>query len=135
MPFNNEKISHASKWKYNKEHENQVTLLMIFDGNKWHYFVVKSLSPLLIAITSKHDWDFCCLNCFYSYSTKDKLKKHENICKNHDYCYVEMPNEDNKMLKYNHGENPIKLPFIIYVELNSLLEKISTCYNNPEKSK
>ena len=45
-----------------------------------------------------------------------------------------MPNEDNKILKYNHGEKFIKAPFIIYADLGSLLEKTKTCYDNPEKS-
>ena len=38
-----------------------------------------------------------------------------------------MPVEDNKILKYNHGEKSMKLPFIIYADLESLLEKMSTC--------
>ena len=37
--------------------------------------------------------------------------------KNHGYCYVEMPEEDNKMLKYNHGEKSMKHPFIVYAYL------------------
>ena len=45
-----------------------------------------------------------------------------------------MPNEDNKILKYNHGEKSMKAPFIIYADLESLLEKMNTCHNNPEKS-
>ena len=45
-----------------------------------------------------------------------------------------MPNEDNKILKYNHGQKSMKLPFIIYADLESLLEKMSTCHNNTEKS-
>ena len=45
-----------------------------------------------------------------------------------------MPNEDNKIIKYNQGEKSIKPPFIIYADLECLLEKISTCYNNPEES-
>ena len=44
-----------------------------------------------------------------------------------------MPNEDNKILKYNHGQNSLKVPFIIYADLEPLLEKISTCHNNSEK--
>ena len=28
----------------------------------------------------------------------------------------------------------MKMPFIIYADLESLLEKMSTCHNNPEKS-
>ena len=45
-----------------------------------------------------------------------------------------MPNEDNKITKYNQGEKSIKLPFIIYADLECLLEKISTCYNNSRES-
>ena len=45
-----------------------------------------------------------------------------------------MPNEDNKILKYNHGEKSMRAPFIIYSDLESSLEKMGTCYNNPEKS-
>ena len=45
-----------------------------------------------------------------------------------------MPEEDNKILKYNHGEKPMKVLFTIYADLESLLEKMKTCHNNPEKS-
>ena len=44
-----------------------------------------------------------------------------------------MPEKDNKILKYNQGEKYMKVPFIIYAGLNSLLEKRNTCHNNPEK--
>ena len=45
-------------------------------------------------------------------------------------CYEEMPTVDNN----NQGEKSIKIPFITYTDLESLLEKMSTCHNNPEKS-
>ena len=51
----------------------------------------KKLPALLRGITSKHDGNFNCLNFLHSYRTKNKLKKPEKVCKNHDYCYVEMP--------------------------------------------
>ena len=38
------------------------------------------------------------------------------------------------ILKHNHGEKSIKIPFIIYADMDSLLEKIDTCHNNPGKS-
>ena len=134
MPHNTEKIRHAYKSKYNLKCENQVILLMITDGEKWHYLAVKSLSALFRGITSKHDGDVDCLIYFYSYRTENKLKKHKKVCENHDYCYVEMPEKDNKILNYNHGEKSMKVPFIIYVDLEPLLEKMNTCHNNLEKS-
>ena len=45
-----------------------------------------------------------------------------------------MLKEDNKILKYNHGENSMKIPFTIYANLESLLEKMNTCHNNCKKS-
>ena len=44
-----------------------------------------------------------------------------------------MPEKDYKILKYNHGEKSMKAPFIIYADLESLLEKVNICHNNPEK--
>ena len=132
VSHNTKKIGLSYKSKHNFKCENQVILLMITDGEKWHYLAVKSLSALLRGITSNHNGDFYCLNCFHSYSTKEKLKKHEKVCNNHDYCYVEMPNDNNKVLKYNHGEKSIRAPFVIYADLECLLEKMHSCQKNPE---
>ena len=107
---------------------------MITDSEKWHYLVVTNLSRLLRGITSNHHDGFYCLNCFHSYRTKNKLEAHKKICENHDYCHVEMPIKGNNTMKYNHGEKSIKMPFTIYADLECLLEKMSTCQNDPNKS-
>ena len=44
-----------------------------------------------------------------------------------------MPEEYNKILKYNEGEKSMKSPLIVYDDLECLLEKTNTCHNNPEK--
>ena len=84
------------------------------DGVKnWHYLTVKSFSRLLRGIPSNHHGNFYCLNCFHSYTTEKKLKKHQRICKDHDFCRVKMIDKDNKILKYNPGEKSLRVPFII----------------------
>ena len=45
-----------------------------------------------------------------------------------------MPTKDNNIIKYNHGEKSMKVPSIIYADLECLLEKMSTCINNPNGS-
>ena len=45
-----------------------------------------------------------------------------------------MPDKDNNMLKYNSGEKYMRVPFIMYVDMECLLENVSTCYNDPDKS-
>ena len=134
VPHNTKKIEIAYISKHNLTLEKQVILLMISNGENWHYLTVKNLSRLLRGITSNHDGDFYCLNCFHSYRTKNKLEAHKKICKNRDYCHVEMPAKVDNTTKYNQGEKFIKLPFVVYADLECLLEKMSTCYNNPEKS-
>ena len=44
-----------------------------------------------------------------------------------------MPKEDNKILKYNHGEKSMKFQFVICADLESLLEKMNACHSNPKK--
>ena len=75
---------------------------MITDGEKWHYLAVKSLPGFLRGVTSNNNGDFCCLNCVHSYSTENRLKKHESVCNDHDYCHAGRPKKDNKILKCNH---------------------------------
>ena len=133
VPHNTKKIHVAYKSKHNLTRVKQIILLMISNSEKWHYLTVKNLSGLLRGITSNHAGDFYCLNCFCAYSTKNKLEAHTKICENHNYCHVEMPTKDNNTIKYNHGEKSMKLPFVIYADLECLLEKMSTCQNNPNK--
>ena len=61
------------------------------------YLALKKLSALLRGITSKHVGDHYCLNCFHSYRTENEFKQNENVCKDHDYCCLEMPSENIKI--------------------------------------
>ena len=106
VPYNTKEIRQAYISKHNDERDNQVNLLMITDGNSnWHYFAVKSISRLLRRITSNHNGDLHSLNCLHSYRTKSKLKKHEKICKNHDFCHLKMSDVDNNILESKPGKN------------------------------
>ena len=73
-------INIAHKSKHNRKRENQIVLLMITNGEKWHYIAlesertddglnrsIKSLSILFRGITSNHSGDLYCLNCLHSF--------------------------------------------------------------------
>ena len=114
VPYSTKQIRSAYISKYNNKRDNQVNLLMITNNNgNWHYLAIKSISRLLIEITSNLVGDFYCLSCFHLYTTKKKLEKHQKICKDHDFCHVKMPEKNNKILKYNPGEKSLKAPFAI----------------------
>ena len=43
-----------------------------------------------------------------------------------------MPSEDTKILEFNQYQKSDKAPFIIYADLEDVIEKINECKNNPE---
>ena len=45
-----------------------------------------------------------------------------------------MPETRNKILKFNQNHKSMKIPFIIYADIECLLQKISSCDNNSAKS-
>ena len=98
-------------------------MLIITNGEKWHYLAVKSLPAFLRGVTSNNNGDFYYLNCFHSYRTDNKLKKYGRLCNKHDYCYLEMPKEYDKTLKYNYGENSLKTYFEIDIDIKCLIKK------------
>ena len=76
---------------------------MITNHKKWRYLATKSLSRLLQGTASNHDVDYYSINCLYLFRTESKLKSHKNVSKNHD-CYMIIPEEGNKILKYNQDK-------------------------------
>ena len=91
VPHNTETKRVTYRSAYNHKPKIQVNLLMITDGTKWHYFVITNLSALLQGKSSNHHEDFYCLSCFNSYTSKNKLKEHEEICNNHNSSRTQMP--------------------------------------------
>ena len=45
-----------------------------------------------------------------------------------------MPFDDTRILEFNQYQNSDKAPFIIYADLECIIEKIEGCKNNPKNS-
>ena len=109
--------------KQNSNREKQVILLMIWNGEKlWHYFAVKKLLPLLNGMKSKHYSDFYCLNYLRYFKTKNKLESHEKNFKDKNFYNIVMPFEHTKILELNQYQKSDKAPFIIYADLEYIIE-------------
>ena len=50
------------------------------------------------------------------------------------FCYVIIPSEDTKILEFNQYQKSDKAPFIIYADLECIIEKIDGFKNNPKNS-
>ena len=88
VQHNTETIRVAYRSEYNHKCKKQAILSMISNGIKWHCLAVSNLSALLAKKSSNHDGDFYRLNCFNSYTAKNKLKGHEEICCMFLLCHV-----------------------------------------------
>ena len=56
------------------------------------------------------------------------------MCENKDFCNVIMPSEHTKILEFNQYQKCDKASFIIYADLESIIENIDRYKNNPENS-
>ena len=76
------------------------------------------------------------MNCLHSFATENKLESPKKASKNKDFCNVTTPFEDLKVSKFNRYQksNQKSAPFIIYADLECIIEKIDECKNNPENS-
>ena len=74
------------------------------------------------------------LTVFIHLEIPSKLKAHQKVFKDHDYCYIETTKSGKILFKYNHGRQFMKVPFVYYADTESLLDKVDTCQNNREKS-
>ena len=84
----------------------------------------KNLCTLLRGITSKHNGDFCCLNCLHLFRTKNKLESQKRGCESKYFCGVVMHSEDAEILKFSQYRKSNKAPPIIYANLESLIKRI-----------
>ena len=78
----------------------------------------------------KNKGDFYSLNCFHSFRTENKFKSHEKVLKNKDFCGIVMASEK----EFNQYMKSDKMQYIIYADIESLIEKTNGCANNPENS-
>ena len=68
------------------------------------------------------------------FCNRKKLESHKKVCENKDFCNVIMPSEDTKIWEFNQYQKSDKAPFIIYADLECIIEKIDGCKSNPENS-
>ena len=98
-----------------------------------YYLVVTRISTLLIGITSNYNGNFYCLNYVPSFRTRKKLKLQENVCENKDFWSVTMSCEENILLEFTENLKPVKLPFLLYADLECWIKNISGSKNNSKK--
>ena len=109
-----------------KHHQNHEKL--------WNHLAVKKLLTLLSRrITSRHQGDFYCPSCLLSFPAENKGESRKNVCENKGFCNVIMPSKDTKILELDRYQTCDKALFIIFADLECIIEKIDGFKKNPWK--
>ena len=65
---------------------------------------------------------------------ENKHESHKKVCESKDLCNAGMPSKNTKILEFNQYQKSDKVPFIIYPDLECLIENIDGSKNNPGNS-
>ena len=114
--------------------EHDIVLLLTRTEDNSHYSLVNNVSALLSAQLSKneHKRHFC-LRCLNSFTCGKKLTEHKEHCYAHKSVAIKMP-EKGSQLYFNQFFRSQPVYFIIYADMESLLEPIQNCAPNPTNS-
>ena len=114
--------------------EHDIVLLLIKDGEKSHYCLVKNISALLSSqINNNNHKRYFCLNCFNSFKSPDSLDKHKEYCYNNECVKISMP-PPNTFLRFKNFRYSEKAPFAIYADFESLIKPMDNCDPDPNRS-
>ncbi|KYM95311.1 hypothetical protein ALC62_14051, partial [Cyphomyrmex costatus] len=91
------------------------------DKNVRHFVLIKNLSRLVSSQISKkeHKKYFCD-------SSSAKLELHSMDCGKLNDCAIRLPSEDDKWLKFKNHCRKERVPFVVYADLECVLEKMDT---------
>ena len=112
----------------------ELNLLLISDGEKLHYVLIKSFNSLMHNKTKHKNTKHVCMHCLQAFSSKEILTKHKENCLSINGIQgIQMPKKGSKVeFKDHHKQMPV--PFVIYADFDAITEKVSGCQQNEEKS-
>ena len=111
-----------------------INLLLISDGKKEHFCLIKDMSGLLSSQTNNHQHkNHFCLRCLNPFATEKSLKKHMEYCETNEAVKIEMPEEDS-FIEFQNFNRSMRVPFIVYADFESLMKPLESFELNPEKS-
>lgn len=107
--------------------EKHINLLLLSDDDKKHYVLIKNLNRLLADQNKCNNGTYFCPYCLHGFTRENLLKEHIPYCQIHAPQKIKMPQGDDKWLKFTDVAKQMRVPYAIYADFESILEKISTC--------
>ena len=102
-----------------------VDLLVTSNSETNHYVWIKNVNKLCYKITKCKTKKILCKHCIQHFLSQERLEKHLLDCVALTECQaIEMPAEG-EFIKFKSFRETVKIPFVIYADLESILHKLS----------
>lgn len=119
--------------------KKHVDLLLIFDDvlKINHFCLIINMSRLVrCQISSNHNSQFLCSGCLVFFSNREKLQQH--MTSDCNKIVTQLPTTDlvkdkfgnevpQNVVKFKNFDKCLKLPFVIYMDFESLLQPLDNC--------
>ncbi|GFY31894.1 uncharacterized protein TNCV_2620311 [Trichonephila clavipes] len=92
------------------------------------------MSSLLNHLTSHEHKVFFCDYCLLRFNNEELLNQHQEDCRNHNVQKIKMPTQEEKWLEFSNHKFKLPVPYVIYADLECILEKINSCEQDPKIS-
>ena len=115
----------------------RINLILIESGIIQHYCYVKRVSALLYDQTKNSNTKHYCMMCLTGFSRADLLENHKKYCNvvNGRPTKIEMPEEGKNILSFRNHHKQMKVPYVIYADIEALIRKILGSEICPESKK
>ena len=115
--------------------DNHVNLLLLSNGRQQHYCWIKNLDRLLHH-TKRHAGNtYFCQYCLHGFTKESLLQNHIKYCSVHSPTKIEMPNEEEKWLKFKDFAKQIRVPYVVYADFESLLVEMPSDTESTSQTK
>ena len=103
-----------------------INLLILQDGEKSHYTLIKDFNGLLgkRSLHPKLFCPYCCHGFDKRYTNEKKMKEHMDECFTYGGQKVKMPEEGKNFIQFKDTHKQLKQPYTVYADFECLLTKV-----------
>ena len=116
--------------------EDQVNLLLITKDEKKQYVLVKDFNAFMYNQSKHKERKHFCMYCLQCFSFERVLANHVNNCLTINGAQaINMPKQDENILKFNNFHKQLPVPFAIYADFEAITKKVQGCEQSKEMKK
>ena len=116
--------------------KDQMNLLLITKDEKKHYVLIKDFNTFMYNQSKHKERKHFCMYCLQCFSSERVLANHVNNCLTINGTQaINMPKQDENVLKFNNFHKQLPVPFVIYADFEAITKKVQDCEQSEEMKK